>query len=189
MKTARDALRLTPDNTGLLVIDIQERLLPAMAESIRESHLQKTCQLIRGFELMGLPVVVTEQYPQGLGPTSSVLREAGLSGEAIPKTEFSCWQNDAAKHHIQSQGRSHWVVVGMETHICVFQTALDLLDHTFSVHVVADATLSRVPLNWERGLELCAAAGAHITTAETVLFQLLGKAGGPAFKEISKLVR
>lgn len=185
--------RIRADQAMVLVIDYQEKLFAAMPEKAGKRHLGNMGALLRGMQTLGIPAIVTEQYPRGIGPTLSEVKDA-LAGDLAPveKVEFSCCENDdalAAIRGVADKGRRSVIVSGMETHICVYQTVLDLLERGLNVHVVADTCLSRRRENWERGLALCERAGAVITSTETVLFQLLGKAGSPEFKTISKLIQ
>lgn len=184
-----DRYRLAVDDTLLLVIDYQERLFAAMPEGVREQRAHQAGVAIQGARGLGLPVVVTEQYPKGLGPTIASL--AGLLSGVTPreKMAFSCARDEGACAAIEDAGRKRVLVVGMETHICVYQTVLDLCAQGYLVHVLADTCLSRRKEAWRSGLALCDAAGAVVTNTETALFQLLGVAGTEQFKHISRLIR
>lgn len=189
---ASNALR--PDTTALLVIDVQERLAAAMPEDAGPSAVRRTERLLDGARILGVPVLVTEQYPKGLGPTLPGVRakaeEAGAT--FAEKLEFDASANDAVRAHLErwrSQGRTAIVLAGMEAHICVFQTARGLAANGFSVHVAYDAVCSREKANVEVARSLYHYAGAYLSASEVVLFDLLGKAGSDAFKAISKLVR
>lgn len=187
------AQRLTAADTMLLVIDYQEKLFAAMPEDARQRHLKNLRALIGGTQTLKVPAIVTEQYPKGIGPTVAEVKEA-FEGDLAPveKVEFSCCENEEALSAIREvcdKGRRTVLVAGMETHICVYQSVLDLLERGLDVQVVADACLSRRRDNWERGLVLCERAGAVVTSTETVLFQMLGKAGSAEFKTISKLIQ
>ncbi|GAB4201795.1 MAG: hydrolase [Sandaracinaceae bacterium] len=189
---ASNALR--PDTTALLVIDVQERLAAAMPEDAGPSAVRRTERLLDGARILGVPVLVTEQYPKGLGPTLPGVRakaeEAGAT--FAEKLEFDASANDAVRAQLErwrSQGRTAIVLAGMEAHICVFQTARGLAANGFSVHVAYDAVCSREKANVEVARSLYHYAGAYLSASEVVLFDLLGKAGSDAFKAISKLVR
>jgi hypothetical protein len=153
----------------------------------RASHV-----LLEAAAALSVSALVTEQYPEGLGPTIEPLRAplAALGATSLSKLTFSAAEAPGFGEAFQRVGAPRSVVlVGMETHICVFQTARELLARGLDVHVVADGVLSRRADHRAVGLELCRAAGATITTAETVVFDWLRKAGGDAFKRISKAVR
>ena len=179
--------QLDRDDAVLIVIDIQERLAVAMAE--RERVVSNTGHLIAAAKLLGVPMVVTEQYPKGLGPTVPELRTALETAPAIEKMTFDCCGEPSFAPALDQAGRSTAIVCGMETHICVLQTVLGLLATGMNVHVAADAVCSRNPENTRIALELQRDAGAVITCTETVLFQLLGRAGTPEFKAIQARIR
>lgn len=180
---------LTRKNSAVLLIDYQELLFSAMPERIRDRNLHQASSLLRGAFLLGLPVVATEQYPQGLGPTLGALAGAWEGLNPYPKLDFSAAQVDEVLRDLESAHAQHVLISGMETHICVLQTVVELQERGLTCHVMADAVISRRKLNWERGLALCEAAGAVISTVETALFQLLGSADADGFKAISRLIR
>jgi nicotinamidase-related amidase len=142
---------------------------------------------------LGLPVVQSEQYPKGLGPTVPPVRDAlAPLGEAVRRFEkntFSCAPAAALQEALKSTGRTQWIVCGMEAHVCVFQTVRDLCLRGLTVHVAQDAIVSRRKDAFETALELMRSAGAVITNTETILFDLLGCAGTDEFKFVSKLVK
>lgn len=181
-------LALDRGDALLLLIDVQERLCTAMpSEGL--ARLQKNASvLIRAARRLGLPVVATEQYPKGLGPTLPALREL-LPDAPMEKIEFSCGASKTVARRIVTSGRHQIVVAGMEAHVCVFQTVRDLLRGEFAVFVAQDAILSRTDDNRRVGLALCEKAGAVLTSTETVLFDLLGAAGTPEFKELAPLIK
>lgn len=185
--------RLVPARTALLVIDVQERLASAMPESAAIANIDR---LLEGARVLGVPVVVTEQYPKGLGATVPALQERLTTFTTAPsvfeKIEFDATENAAVSAHLdrlRAHGVGSLIVTGMEAHICVFQTARGLVARGFSVHVAGDATASRSPANLDIARGLWRDSGAVSTATETVLFDLLGRASGDAFKAISKLVR
>lgn len=169
------------------MVDVQERLAAVMDQ--REKVLDNCRRLIEGAKILDVPIAVTEQYPKGLGPTEEELRGALLSYEPFEKLTFSCCGEPSFTSALDDLGRRTIVLAGMETHVCVLQTALDLLRGGHVVHLVRDAVCSREKVNWITGIELMRDAGAVITSTETVLFQLLGRAGTEEFKAISKLVK
>jgi nicotinamidase-related amidase len=183
--------RLTPDRTVLLVVDVQERLAAAMPPPVLERLTASTLVLLESARLLGVPVVASEQYPKGLGPTVPAVGEKlrAMGVEAIAKTTFdACGEPRIAKAIGLTQPAAV-VVVGMEAHVCVFQTARELARRGYAVHVVADAVASRRDDNRTLGLALAERAGAFVTPTETVVFDWLERAGSDAFKAISKLVR
>jgi isochorismate hydrolase len=172
----------------LLVVDIQEKLCKAMDPEILSEKTGNVAILLEAAEDLGFPVLASEQYPSGLGRTLPVLKNR-IATPPLEKMSFSCCGDAALMEKIGSYGRDTIVITGMEAHVCVLQTVLELLDRGYSVHVVSDAVISRKKKNWRIGLELAGSAGAVITSTETVLFQLLKTAGNPTFKRLSKLVR
>ena len=177
------------NNTAILLIDYQELLFNAMPEEIRERSLHQTTTLLRAARLLKLPVIATEQYPRGLGPTLGPLCGAYEEMKPYPKVEFSAAQVDEVLRDLEAAHARHVLVVGMETHICVLQTVRDLQERGMTCHVMADAVLSRHTLNWKRGLALCEAAGAVVSTVEIARFELIGTADDDAFRAISRLIR
>jgi nicotinamidase-related amidase len=182
------SLSLERDTALLLLIDFQEKLAAAMQPEARARVEHNIGVLLKGARRLGLPIVATEQYPKGLGHTVPALREL-VPEKPMHKLEFSCGANKDIARHILSTGRRQIVVAGMEAHVCVFQTVRDLSRGGFSVFVPEDAVLSRTESNRAVGLQLCGKAGAVLTSTETVLFDLLGEAGTPEFKELAPLIK
>ena len=181
-------LSLDRERALLLVIDVQERLASAMPKD-GEARLERNAAvLIRAARRLGLPIVATEQYPKGLGHTVPALREL-LAAAPVEKLEFSCGASQPIAREILRTGRKQVIALGMEAHVCVFQTVRDLLRGGFAVFVPEDAIVSRTEENRQVGLHLCEKAGATLTSTETVLFDLLGVAGTPEFKELAPLIR
>jgi len=178
--------RLKQDQAALLVIDIQERLCAAMDRDALDRMLARTTAAIEGARALSLPILLTEQYPKGLGPTHSLLRMRLKDVKAVEKLEFSAAVPDVLA---ALGGRTQVLVAGMETHICVFQTVRDLAERGLSPFLLADAVLSRAQEDRQVGLQLCRDAGAHVVTVEAALFDLLGRAGSPEFKQVSAAVR
>jgi nicotinamidase-related amidase len=186
-------LELRPAETGLLLIDAQERLVKAMPEARAAEATRNTVTLLEAARRLGVAVVATEQYPDGLGRTVAPIAEALARLEPpcapLPKMAFSALACPEALAAIRKAARSAWIVVGMETHVCVWQSVRALCAEGRAVHVVRDACLSRQGENFQAGLDLCARAGAVVTTTEVVVFDLLGRAGTDDFRALSKLVR
>lgn len=177
------------DHCAVLLIDYQELLFNAMPEAIRDANLHQATVLLRGARVLDLPVIVTEQYPRGLGPTLGPLRGACEDMRPYPKLEFSVAEVEGVISDLKRLGTKTILIAGMETHICVLQSVQALQKQGFTCHVMADAVLSRHRMNWERGLALCEAEGAVISTVETALFQILGSADADGFKAISRMIR
>ncbi len=170
-----------------LVIDIQDRLAQVM--SMREGVIANTLHMLHISRLMDIPVVVTEQYPKGLGITVDKIREHIPEYMPLEKMSFDCCNEPLIVDRLKLLGRSHIIIAGMETHICVLQTTLSLLRMGYNVHLLSDAVCSRSKHNWKTGIEIMRDAGAVITSTETVLFQLLRQAGTEEFKTISKRIK
>jgi nicotinamidase-related amidase len=183
--------RLVPAHTALLVIDVQERLAAAMAPARMDAVTRNAGILIEASAILGVRIVASEQYPKGLGatiaPVAEKLRAAGVSPH--PKMTFDACGDPAIARLMATMAPRSVVVLGMETHVCVFQTARELARRGIDVHVVADAVASRTEENRAAGLSLCEHAGATVTVTETVVFDWLERAGTDAFKAVSKLVR
>jgi nicotinamidase-related amidase len=185
----REGVRLDRRDTALLVVDVQERLFGAMEPEQREAMVRNLKILGTGARRLGLPVAVTEQYPKGLGHTLPEVREALGPVEPIGKVSFSCCAIAGFTDGLRRQGTRAVVLAGLEVHVCVLMTALDLLADGFTVHVPWDATVSRTRSNWEFGLALLGREGAVITTTETVVFQLLRQADTDDFRVLAPLLR
>jgi nicotinamidase-related amidase len=183
--------RLEPKSTVLLVVDIQERLAPAMDKEAFARLVRGTDLLLHAAALLGAPTIATEQYPKGLGATIDAL-QAGLErvrAERIAKTTFSALDAPEVSRWISRTAPRAVVVTGVEAHVCVFQTVRDLCARGYEVFVPYDAVASRREDDRKVALELMARAGAMITTCESVVFDWLQKAEGDAFKELSKKIR
>jgi nicotinamidase-related amidase len=183
--------RLDPDTTALLIVDVQERLAAAMPEEALERLLGNATILLETAKALGMRVVASEQYPKGLGSTVSSLADklAEVGVSPLPKMSFDACGDLAIARALSAAAPRSVVVVGMEAHVCVFQTARELVKRGYATHVVADAVTSRREENRQIGLSLCERAGAIVTATETVAFDLLREAGTPAFKAIAKLVK
>lgn len=171
----------------LIMIDFQGKLFQSMID--RESLLSNNVKLIQGFKALNLPITVTEQMPEKLGATIPELAAELTEVQPIAKETFSCWANPSFHDRLESLTRRHVVLTGIECHICVYQTALDLMRSGYTVHLVADAVSSRTSENREVGIQAIKSAGAQITSTEMVLFELLRTAADPKAKEIFKIVK
>ena len=178
---------LKSDNTILLVIDVQEKLLPVIYR--KEDLSSNIIKLIRGSQVLEVPLLITEQYPKGLGHTIPEIAQLIHGSEPLPKTSFSCYGDAEFKNRLDASGRKQVLVCGIECHVCVYQTAMDLKEAGYEVQVVADAVSSRTAENREIGLNLMRQMGIAITGTETALFELLKIAEGEKFKAISSIVK
>ena len=184
----RHSSLLRRDETGLIIVDVQEAFRPVIDDF--ETVARNCSILAAGFAILGRPVIVSEQYPKGLGSTIVEISEVVAEGTPIvEKMRFSACGVEAFDALLTAANCRSWVVAGVETHVCVNQTVLDLRSRGYGVHVASDAVSSRTAANREAGLRKMAAHGAEVSSAETVLFEMLEVAGGDAFKAISKLVR
>jgi len=183
-----DKFFLDRDSAQLVVVDVQEKLCRAMDPQVLEKLTNNIAILMDSATELGVPTVATEQYVRGLGETLPALKEK-LTTKALEKMTFSCCGGEGFLETLEKSGRRKVILTGMETHVCVLQTALDLLSHGYTVHLVVDAVMSRKKGNWSTALAAMAAAGAVLTSTETVVFQLLKVAGTEEFKKLSKLVR
>lgn len=179
--------QLNPENAVLVLVDFQERLMPAMED--HEALGERAARLVRGIRALGLPILVTQQYTRGLGETVSILREALGEFSPIEKTSFSCAGEPAFLDALRETGRRQVILAGIETHVCVAQTALSLLELGFHVFLVRDCISSRRVTDRQTALDRMVQAGVFPATYEAVLFELLGNAKAPAFKEISGIVK
>lgn len=166
----------------LVIIDMQERLVPAMQAPARTMRNART--LMKAAKELSVPVILTEQYPEGLGHTIPDLAQAASQAGAVvvPKMHFSCMKDQGFAEAFRATGRHQAVIAGMEAHICVMQTAVDLMDQGYEVFVVTDATSSRTLESEKACLDRLQACGAGIVTTEMVVFEWLGQAGTPSFR-------
>lgn len=170
----------------LFIIDIQDRLVKVMKYG--KQVIDKTNILISASEELKLPIIYTEQYPKGLGGTVPELQERLRTAKKFEKVNFSAYLEEVKKE-LENTGRKKIIITGMETHVCVFQTARDLIENGYDVFIVSDGVCSRTKEDYKNGLSLMRDMGAVITNTETVVFDLLKKAGTPEFKVISKLIK
>lgn len=177
--------RVYREESVLVVIDIQERLMKVMSD--REQVIRNTLILLELANQFQMPVIVTEQYPKGLGPTVPEIAAQFKGNCLLEKITFSACPE--LVDQVKQTGRNQIIVVGSETHVCVFQTVRDLLESDFRVQVPCDAVCSRHVLNYKNGLSLMREMGAVITNTETLVFDMLKKAGTKEFKVMSPLVK
>jgi nicotinamidase-related amidase len=179
---------LKADLTQVLLIDMQEKLFPAIHDT---THLLKQAQfLLSACSILGVPVKYTEHYPKGLGATLPELSDRLPEGSSrFEKIHFSCWAETGFNTFFHREGRSQVILAGIEAHICVFSTAMELLNVGYDVSVAADAVGSRNPAHRDIALETLRHAGASVLPVESIVYQLLEKAGTPAFKQILAAIK
>jgi nicotinamidase-related amidase len=176
---------MASSDTGLLVVDVQQKLV-----NLIDGHARivwNIGRLIDGARLLDLPVLATEQYPQGLGATTPEL--AGKLERVFDKTAFSCGGSALLCQELQSLGRKKWLVCGIEAHVCIQQTVLDLLAEGFRIYLAADAIGSRAAIDYQIALRRMESCGATLTTVEAALFEWCQDSKRAEFKQISKIVR
>ena len=178
------------DKISLVVVDMQEKLMNAIPEERRETVTINSKILIEMAKTLEIPIIITEQYPKGLGPTIHEIKEAiGDEPRPIEKLVFSCARSSDFKAALKNTKRTEVLICGIETHVCVLQTTLDLIKDGYKVYVPADAVTSRKELDWETGIKFMDKAGAVVGTTETFVFQLLERAGTDEFKKFSKMIK
>ncbi len=178
---------LKMENVSLLIVDIQGNLAHAMHE--KELLFKNMQKLIKGIQVLGLPILWVEQNPQGLGPTIPEIADILSNIQPISKMSFSSCRNDRFMKALRALNRKQVLIAGIEAHICVYQTAADLVALGYEVQVVSDAVSSRNPVNKEIGLQKMRDSGVSLTSVETALFELIRVAEGEQFKEILKIVK
>jgi nicotinamidase-related amidase len=178
---------LTIEQTVLTIVDVQGKLAELVYDrALLHANLAKA---IRGAKVLGLPILWLEQNPARMGRTIPSLRALLEPAEPIAKTAFSCWGEKKFVDALRAAGHRQVVLAGIEAHVCVYQTAMDLVAAGYEVRVLADAVSSRSPASRQTGLESIAACGARVNTVEQFLFELMRTAEHPAFKEILKIVK
>jgi nicotinamidase-related amidase len=183
----RHPLIVTKENTALVIIDVQEKL--AMTMKYKDQVTHNIRLLIQAAKLFNMPILITEQYPKGLGRTIPEIASEIPKITPIEKMTFSCCQSSIFIKNLENLNVEQILLTGMETHICVLQTALDAIQAGYKAQVVDDAVCSRVKERWETGLRQMEKAGATITCTETVIFELMEKAGTEEFKAMLKLLK
>lgn len=183
-------MTLDRERTALVVIDVQERLFPAMDADHREEVMRNIKVLTATARRLNLGTLVTEQYPKGLGHTLQEVKDALPPGvQPVEKVAFSCQGVEAFRSRLTATGARQLLLAGIEAHVCVLMSALDLLAEGYAVHIVADAVTSRTQANWRLAMAQLRQAGAVVTTTETALFQLLRQADTDDFRELARLIR
>jgi len=182
---------LSHDKSQVLIIDVQDKLLSAI--SGKDRVVDRCVRLVLAARKLGIPITLSEQYPQGLGPTVDSIRDAFANdGFVADKTEFSCMRNELLRdrlHELRRQGRSQVVIGGIEAHVCVTQTAIDLEAQGFEAFVVADAVGSRSKVSRKLALTRLAKSSVDVVDSEMVLFEWMERAGTPEFKELQALIK
>ncbi len=180
---------LEASKAALIVVDIQEKLLPPIFE--KERLVRNAQLLLRLARILDIPVLATTQYAKGLGATVPEVASLLPAGQVMDKTAFSCFGSDrfCSAVHALPGNRNTLIVCGMETHICVLQTVLGALNDGFLVHVASDAVSSRAEWNWQIGLRRMEAAGALISSTETIIYELLRCSNTQAFKEMLQYLK
>lgn len=185
----RRANQIDPIHAGAVVIDVQEKLVPLIRD--HERVVAGLRKLLDGLRIFGLPVIATEQYPAGLGATvpavASALRESRAT--VVEKNAFSAWAEEAVREAILRMDRPQLILVGIETHVCVQQTTLDLISRDYDVFVCADAVGARGQTDHRQGLLRMRQEGAWVTTVESVLFELCQRCDTPQFKEMIEIIK
>jgi nicotinamidase-related amidase len=180
---------LEPAKAVLVIIDVQEKLCAAMDENELRQLTRNAGILLESANELAMPVIFTEQYVKGLGSTLSELKSRVPAASCYEKMTFSCCGNGEFIRQLKQSGRTQIIISGMETHVCVLQTVIELLADGFDVHIVKDAVMSRSSDNKQTAIEAMTLAGAVPTSTEAVVFQLLKIAGTESFKKLSKLVK
>ena len=178
---------LSVEDTVLFVIDMQGNLYESMQD--KQFLLENVRKLIQGMRPFGIPVIVTEQIPEKLGPTIGPVASLLTDDPRIPKADFSCCGDEKIMKALKALERRQVLLCGIEAHVCVYQTAIDLLGFGYDVHLVADAVSSRTVLSREIGIQKMRDEGAHLASTEMVLFELIRTADDPKFKDIFKIVK
>jgi nicotinamidase-related amidase len=184
------ALLCSADDSQLIVVDLQIRLLAAMSEADRAAMVKNAEILLQAVEALDVPVVYTEQYPKGLGPTvPAILERMPAMARGVQKTGFSCYAEESFRKAVKVTGRQQVVLIGQEAHVCVLQTALELADEGYQVFVVEEAVCSRSAFHKQNALLRMRGAGVVVTNVESVLFEWLRDAAHPQFKTVTHLIR
>tara|TARA_R110000787_G_scaffold78360_4_gene171591 strand:+ start:3040 stop:3603 length:564 start_codon:yes stop_codon:yes gene_type:complete len=183
------AMMANSENSVLVIIDVQQKLAQAMPQGVHERLNKQINILLNAAKVLNIPVIVTEQYPKGLGPTESGIQNSLPVGtKTIEKTCFSCLQSEDFRFQLAATNRQQVILVGMETHICVLQTALALKAENFSVHVAEDGVCSRSKSNQYNAIQRMRQAGVVISNVESLLFEWVGDASHAEFKTLAKLI-
>ena len=178
---------LKKSDTALFVIDVQGKLARIMHQA--DEYVANLKKLIRGAQVLGIPIIWTEQLPEKLGQTIPEIADLFTAEKPLIKKDFSCWRDSGIRTALKETGSTQFLLAGIETHVCVYQTAADLLAEDYEVQVVADAVSSRTLFNRDMGLDKIILAGGSQTSVETALFELQETAEGDALREIINIVK
>ncbi len=185
-----DRFYINPEETLLVITDIQEKLVSAMKKDVAEEVIKNNILLIETAKIFNIPLILTEQYPKGLGKTVEEIKNSLPEYKPIEKVTFSSLlEPEFEKELTKYSNIKKIILTGIETHICVWQTFLDLVKKGYTVFVPKDAVCSRKKLDWKAGLELINSAGGIVTTTEILVFQLLKRAGTQEFKALLKFIK
>jgi isochorismate hydrolase len=182
-------VKMEREEAVLIIVDVQDLLMKQMDQKVRENVIRNIRTLIAFARKMAIPILMTEQYPKGLGKTVPDIKMELGPIVPIEKVSFSCCRAETFNGQLNPLARKQAILTGIETHVCVLQTANDLIQGDYEVHVVADAICSRRKLDWKIGLRGMEKRGAMISTTEIIAFQLLKEAGTEEFRELSKLLK
>jgi len=180
-------MKLKKENTLLLVVDVQEKIFATMHEKVETE--KNILRLIRGVKILEIPIVWTEQYPKGLGKTIKNIRNVLKGHESLEKVTFSCLDDTNIEDTILFHKKKQVLICGIEAHVCVYQTAIDLMERKIEAHVVSDAVMSRKELNYHLAIDKLRDQGAQITSVETALFELQRVAKGETFKLLAEIIK
>ena len=178
---------LARNNTALIVVDIQEKFLPVIKNL--DEVIENTIKLIKSFQIMKIPIIVTEQYSKGLGKTVEKIRKELKDYKPIEKITFNCFDNTNFSNILKNKKIKNLVICGIESHVCVTQTLLAALSGGYTVYLVKDAVSSRKESDYRIAIERAKQEGAFVTSIEMIVFQLLKKAGTREFKEVLKVIK
>jgi len=188
--TGMDKFKMNAADAVFLLIDFQSNLAVAMKKDVYSNCENNVNLIIASCETMKVPVIVTEQYSKGLGNTVDPIRSSLKDHyKPIDKLSFSCWGDQTFQDTFKKLNKKYVMVAGIESHVCVLQSVIDLVAQGYYVHVISDAVCSRYKTDWKKALKLMRDAGAVITTTEIAVFQMLQRAGIPEFKMISPLFK
>lgn len=171
----------------VVVVDLQDKLLDKI--KVAKTVVQNTAKAVQAADILGAPVLWTEQYPKGLGPTTKAIAQVMKDREPMAKTAFGCMGDAGFTSALNALGRTQLLITGVETHVCILQTALGALQEGFEVFVAADAVASRSKEQHKAGLDRMKHAGVEVVTLEMALFEMLGEAGSPEFKAMLPLIK